>query len=127
MTSKRELQRRASVASKNYNNASNDRYKAQRELDAFQAENAALAHDLEHIGQHVSTLSNLLDDILVIEPQLKHLLTFGVWDFERIHRAAEVLRGEDALESVGYTTSTAFPENVTPIRPTDPRNGQGAA
>lgn len=45
----------------------------------------------------------LLDDILELEPHLKHYRTDGKWDHDRIHRAAEHLRGVAALESVGYT------------------------
>ncbi len=61
-------------------------------------------------------LTTLLDDILTLEPQLKHHRTIDQWgqegwDFERVHRAAEHLRNIDAAESVGYTDHS--PDNVT--------------
>src|SRR3954462_14683963 len=110
MTSKKELRLALSASNTtadhyltNWHESAHKLNAAQKELDAFKKENTYLADALEHSGQHANRLATFLDDILTIEPQLKHLLTFGTWDFERVHRAAEALRDEDALASVGYT------------------------
>lgn len=129
MTSKREL-RRAMTASQKSSSSNFDQWakellahaRTQNELAASKKANAAAAESLvEGFQRQTKSLVGLLDDILVIEPQLKHLLTGGVWDFERVHRAAEHLRGEDALESVGYTSDCVEIDmsNVIPF-PTDP-------
>lgn len=111
MTSKKELERRvlSLEASLERKDLAYDSLRVHYDADTQRA-----------IDSH-SVLVGLLDDILVIEPQLKHLLTGGVWDIERVHRAAEHLRGEDALESVGYTSNCVEIDmsNVIPF-PTDP-------
>lgn len=67
-----------------------------------------------------------LDNLLLLEPHLKHYQTDGKWDTERIHRAANHLRGEQALESVGYTHHEPDFSNVTFVEFGAP-NPEGAA
>lgn len=71
---------------------------------------------------------DLLANLLLLEPHLKHYQTDGTWDRERIFRAANHLRGEQSLESVGYTNAQheADYSNVTFVdfRAPDP---EGAA
>lgn len=128
MTSKKELERQRDGYRKNYTEVSerlskvlDEDYQTEQERDAFKAENDALYDRINSNGDANATLVQFIEDIFTIEPQLKHLLTHGVWDFERVHRAAEHLRGEDALDSVGYTSDCVEIDmsNVIPF-PTDP-------
>lgn len=125
MTSKAELQRRASEFSRSFTEASERALKAERALEAYVRENEALYARINGNGDANATLVQFIDDLYVIEPQLQHTKTNGAWDFERVHRAAEALRNEDALASVGYTDQCVeWPDNVTPLFPRGP---EGAA
>jgi len=98
--------------------------KQRSELDAYKAENNALIGEIHSHADHLESLVQFIDDLFIIEPQLKHTLTDSVWDFERVHRAAEALRADDALASLGYTDQCVeWPENVTPLFPRDPEEG----
>lgn len=127
MTSKKELQRQLEYVLDRNNILSGDRWTIKAERDAYKRENDILIARLQGHGEHHDELVQFIDDLFIIEPQLKHTLTNGVWDFERVHRAAEALRAEDALASVGYTDNEPWPDNVIPLFPHDPSNGRGAA
>jgi hypothetical protein len=135
MTSKRFLESQFKTADRLYSGAitalreANFKlFTAENKLAALKADNQTQAEYIASRGEHLHALHQFIDDIFIIEPQLKHLLTAGTWDFERAHRAAEALRNEDALASVGYTNQCVdWPDNVTPLFPFDPTEGEGAA
>lgn len=79
------------------------------------------------IERTVKGYETLLDDILLLEPHLKHYQTDGRWDRERIHRAAEHVRGEEALESLGFTPLQPDLGNVAFIDDYRPAPEGGAA